>query len=190
MDVTGPLVQFQSTLDNEDDTRKLVHSINSCGEKLFLEGERLDKVFDMYWPTLKAKLDAIEVTDDVPTATRDTENGMSSAILEEMLEILRAQQRTINTPELLLPREYLVSIDTDSRIHPKALRDLGDMRDWIAHQPTAPSQLVDDAGHLVDYLERFLDRGHRRPARRTPRPASQPELQDTDSNSDTPEVEA
>lgn len=48
-DVTGPLLQFQSTMANESDVHKLINSINQAfPEKEQLSEERLNKVFEVW----------------------------------------------------------------------------------------------------------------------------------------------
>ncbi len=58
-EVSGPILQFQSTICEKDDVLKLLKSINaSCAEQA-LDEARLEKTFDVWWPSLKKELDGI-----------------------------------------------------------------------------------------------------------------------------------
>ena len=111
-DVQGPLLQFQSTVRARDDVQKLVESINkSAEEKEQLTAGLLNKVFSVWWPQLEEALNSIptpicEVVSDPGV----TQNSDSAPILEEILELVRAQHRLLNNPASLLPAEYLREI--------------------------------------------------------------------------------
>lgn len=92
-DVTGPIVQFQSTLFEKEDVRKLVLTINkACGDRK-LDENRLDSIFEVFWEHLEKPLreilshDQDKVHAKVPSRT--------DAMLEEMLELTRVQSRLI-----------------------------------------------------------------------------------------------
>ncbi len=51
--VTGPLVQFQSTIYERDDILRLLKSINTASETP-LENSRLEGAFAVWWPRLNA----------------------------------------------------------------------------------------------------------------------------------------
>jgi hypothetical protein len=53
--VTGPLLQFQSTVYERDDVFKLIKSINTATGAP-LETARLQSIFNVWWPGLKEKL--------------------------------------------------------------------------------------------------------------------------------------
>jgi hypothetical protein len=108
-DVRGPLVQFQSTLFNREEVKKLVLSINESEENgLRLDEARLLSFFDVWWPRLEDSLSAIEVSvpKDKDQSHRATA-GQRAEIMEEMLVLLRAQQKQLSDPQTLLPPEYL-----------------------------------------------------------------------------------
>ncbi len=91
-DIEPPLAQFEHTKFEKEDIRLLARTINQTLEKV---GERalpektLDCVFDRYWPDLEEKLKTIadKAIEDSKLIRGDRE------ILEEILEILRAQER-------------------------------------------------------------------------------------------------
>ena len=105
----GPIHQFQSTVAEKDDVRKLLLSINAANQQSALDEVRLNSVFEVWWPQLEEKLKALEEKSiAVPTrklTTKQTHND--NEILEELLELVRQQHRVLNDPTILLPQNYL-----------------------------------------------------------------------------------
>lgn len=111
-EVNGPLLQFQSTVFEKEDFLKLVLSINKCAkEEERLDEARLTKGFDVWWPILKEAIDKLpkEAHEPGPPEKPLKEKGVPS-ILEELLELVRNQQRILRSPEMLLPPEYLDAV--------------------------------------------------------------------------------
>ena len=113
-EIQGPLVQFQSVIVEEKDLRKLVRCINKAQDPPLLDEARLDDIFDVWFPKLKEKLDIVinenkDVNKSKPETSEDI-NRRSDEILEEILETVRNQQRSLSNPEQLLPKDYLISI--------------------------------------------------------------------------------
>lgn len=114
-EVEGPILQFQSTIFEQDDVLKLVKSLNqSCAEHGIPE-TRLEKAFEVWWPALKKELDG--VADEAPSADSDKKPAAHtiatiSKILEEVLELSRNNQKLLRSPEELLPAPYLEKIVT------------------------------------------------------------------------------
>lgn len=108
-DVQGPLLQFQSTIYEEADVRKLIQSLNNAlpapGQ---LDDAALSEIFDVWWPRLKLKLDPLlaEASSTPPPSTAAPTRS-SQQILEEMLDLLRNQQKILSDPQVLLPPHYL-----------------------------------------------------------------------------------
>lgn len=141
-EIKGPILQFQSTIQERDDVFKLIKSINlACGE-LGLDEARLEKVFDVWWPSLEMDLKSIpspEIENEVKQTakTKKTpEFDQIANILEEVLEISRTNQKLLRTPEEILPPPYFdflyermsstrnshrISKNTD--IHPGAIKE-------------------------------------------------------------------
>lgn len=88
-DVKQPLGQFQHTLFNKEDIKKLVHTINNkiitVGEKTLPEKD-LDEVFDVFYPKLDEKLLAIQNEKPVDGVVKRTDRE----ILEEILQTIRS----------------------------------------------------------------------------------------------------
>jgi len=131
----GPILQFQSTVTEKDDVRKLLQSINAANQQGALDEIRLNSVFDVWWPQLEGKLKALEeksiLAPEPMQATEQADNG--NEILEELLELVRQQHRVLNDPTTLLPPSYLSAAiargDDIPRGHP-VFEDLAG--EWIA----------------------------------------------------------
>jgi hypothetical protein len=111
-EVKGPLLQFQSTVSEKEDVRKLLQSLNKACTPPLLDERRLQQIFDVWWPTLETQLRQL-ASEEVASATSEkpvkaSEKAReSAAILEEILDLVRTQQKILRTPEVLLPPEYL-----------------------------------------------------------------------------------
>lgn len=125
-EVTGPLLQFQSTINEREDVLKLVRSINkSCKQPL--EEPRLDQIFSVWWPTLQTMLAEIEDCDKPTEEESEEPQGRSTnEILDEVLELVRAQQKILSRPDELIPPSYLATIldETGRRSSLRVYRDL------------------------------------------------------------------
>lgn len=89
-DIQGPLSQFQSVLNAEEDIFKMISSINEKQQ----EAQRLDRgdlkiAFDVWWPRLRDKLKGIEHDEAYKTVApkRETEE-----VLEELVNSIRTQR--------------------------------------------------------------------------------------------------
>lgn len=125
-DVSGPLLQYQSTRHDKDDIYKLMQSINlSCGEQS-LDSERLSKIFDVWWPNLEENLD--KIPNDVAEQTTPKQNVTAksadldrfSKIIEELLDLSRTNHQLLRSPENLLPQEYIDFVLSNSNKSNKA----------------------------------------------------------------------
>lgn len=112
-EINGPILQFQSTVFEREDIRKLVKTINkACGEEQLKE-ERLDKAFEVWYTNLEKELLQIKpVVKEV--VQKKTENGHQE-ILEEILELTRINQKILRSPEIVLPPEYIRQILKDDK---------------------------------------------------------------------------
>ncbi|MCJ7646408.1 TIR domain-containing protein [bacterium] len=110
-DVEQPLSQFQHTMVNREEIRKLVETINNAvhreGEK-GIRKEYFDDVFNTNWPQLEKKLADIRESKDA----QDYVARPDRQVLEEILELLRNQnQRNVWVEERLLDLEKPSFID-------------------------------------------------------------------------------
>jgi hypothetical protein len=166
--ITGPLLQFQSTLLEADDVRKLIKSLNAALGEHALEEARLDEIFEVWWPKLEETLGSIAGSQpQAPTKSRS-----ESELLTEVLELVRSQQQLLSQPDNFLPPGYLRSIlgegKSDGAIHPRAIEDLEKgwrqlVRDVDEHN--GKDELTDDVMRLrepVEHILRQYEPGERR----------------------------
>jgi len=107
-EVTGPLLQFQSVVYEKDDLEKLVLSINRRLPDDDRRGDaQLKTAFEVWWPHLKEKLDALNVDKEPKAAPEAAEQRKPTALLEEVLDLVRSQQKLLRSPENLLPPAYI-----------------------------------------------------------------------------------
>ena len=59
-EVNGPILQFQSTIFDKADLKKLVKTLNKACDKDRLHDSRLDKAFDVWYPTLEEQLNQLK----------------------------------------------------------------------------------------------------------------------------------
>lgn len=101
-ELDGPLLQFQSTIFEKEDLKKLVATLNkSCGDN-GLSSERLDRAFEVWYPTLEKDLN--QITDVDPSnedvdSTSESHVSETQKILEEILELTRINQKLIRNPD-------------------------------------------------------------------------------------------
>lgn len=100
-EVNGPILQFQSTIFQKNDLKKLVSTLNkACGENCIPE-PRLEKAFEVWYPTLETELNKIKDVIDDPDEIKKKEelNSHSSEILEEILDLSRNNQKLLRNPD-------------------------------------------------------------------------------------------
>lgn len=131
-EVNGPILQFQSTVFEKEDVKKLVHSLNrACGDDA-LTDERLEKAFQVWYPTFEEQLNSLlQNRPLVPVIDPEEETIDSSGeILEEILDLARNNQKLLRNPD----GEFLKEIESiklilekfgkrlDSEFEPRRLR--------------------------------------------------------------------
>lgn len=89
-DLTGPLVQFQATVFNKVEVRKLMESINSELGDNGLAKDVLDSVFDKWWPELESNVNEI-ISKKVPNKANNVRTERD--LLEEILSLTRLLNR-------------------------------------------------------------------------------------------------
>lgn len=109
-EVDGPILQFQSTICEKDDILKLLKSINAGCAEHGIDEARLEKTFDVWWPSLSKDLDDVpnDVANPIPTEKKHiTPNEQMEKVLEEVLELSRLNHQLLRSPEELLPPNYV-----------------------------------------------------------------------------------
>lgn len=140
----SPLLQFQSTNYEKEDVFKLMTSINSsCGNSAISEN-LLKRSYEKWWDSLKTNLDNLLAT--FSSNTVSTENETEEIItdntvimIEEILDIVRVQQRILSRPTEILPPDYLRDIILDNR------------------KPNLPLDLVEELGSRYFKLGNSLE---------------------------------
>lgn len=100
-EVNGPILQFQSTIFEKDDIKKLIHTLNkACGETGISE-QMLDKAFDVWYPTLEEELNKIrDLSDNISDEIMEEKDDIHSLkIIEEILELSRDNQKLLRNPD-------------------------------------------------------------------------------------------
>ena len=102
-DIQGPLAQFQATsaLD-KNDVRKLLHTLNGALKEGKLEKDRLDRIFDLNWNILDAKLKDIPVGEEISEPERTSEEKINE-ILVTVRTIQQQQEERLPVPLKLQP---------------------------------------------------------------------------------------
>lgn len=100
-EVDGPLLQFQSTILEKEDIKKLLKTLNRACDGDGLADDRLEKAFEVWYPTLETELGKL-TQESVPQSDEDESNLSTPEtldILEEILELSRSNQKLIRNPE-------------------------------------------------------------------------------------------
>lgn len=100
-EVNGPILQFQSTIFEKNDIKKLINTLNkACGEMGITE-TMLDKAFEVWYPTLEEELNKLkDMSDEVFDGNiKETSDVHSSEIIEEILELSRDNQKLLRNPD-------------------------------------------------------------------------------------------
>lgn len=117
-EVQGPILQFQSTIFEKEDIKKMVKTLNkACGDASIADA-RLDKSFDVWYPTLEGSLNQIK-TDilSAPDGEHDVDDiSLTSTILEEILELSRDNQKLLRNPDSKISDSIEQIKDTITRI--------------------------------------------------------------------------
>lgn len=99
-EVNGPILQFQSTTFEKEDIKKLLKTLNkACGEEK-LTDDRLDKAFDVWYPSLETGLkEILESEKTVERKIKKNNEPQANEILEEILELSRLNQKLLRSSD-------------------------------------------------------------------------------------------
>lgn len=146
-EIQGPLLQFQSTIFDKEDIFKLLVSINSSADDVEgLEPPRVQRIFDVWWPQLKEQLDSvIKTSGDKPKRVAKGTTS-DSEILEEILELVRTQQRILADPSELVPPRYLVSVlgEYGAIGNPEIMRELPEAVEYLSSHWSLLQETLDN----------------------------------------------
>ncbi len=96
-EVDGPILQFQSTVFEKSDVKKLIKTLNKACDNDGLQGDRLDKAFDVWYPTLETELGKLKTDPDA--GDNDVGTPRPEELLEEILDLSRINQKLLRNPE-------------------------------------------------------------------------------------------
>jgi len=89
-DLKGPLTQFQATDTSEEDTKKLVATLNRGLDTMGLSESKLEASFDVWWGHLKSQLDQIPIGSNTIQPKRSLDD-----MVQEVLSLTRDQAKSI-----------------------------------------------------------------------------------------------
>jgi hypothetical protein len=171
----GPLVQFQSVLAQREDIEKLLLSLNRACDDGALDQNRLESVFEVWWPKLEDALASVRATDPTPAKTARPEKD----VLAEILELVRGQQQRLNDPTSILPLGYIAEAVSRALREPRvprvpmidpdaidALRDAWHSLNLALKRETATVSVMAAVEELAGPMEYLLERYGRQYRRR------------------------
>ena len=88
-DIDGPLTQFQTTLFEKSDFKKLISDLNNANKDNPLEDKVLNTVFEKFWPELEEKITAILKAEGIDDA-KNADVRSDREVLEEILDLSRS----------------------------------------------------------------------------------------------------
>ena len=176
----SPVSQFQMTKNlSREEIYQLLGSINSNSDGESIGDSVLSCTYNGLWSQFSNELEIAKAdTGDADTDKEPTETDVQSTI-EEMLQLLRSQQRLLNSPSDLLPPEYIASIlglrpsiknqdkvyrsmknrQRDLKIAAKSLRSLQEQIE-AGVDPSSP-ELVQKISNLSRYINDLSDSEYR-----------------------------
>ncbi len=105
-EVNGPILQFQSTIFDKEDIKRMVKTLNKASGEGSISETRLEKAFEVWYPNLESSLN--ELKNEVHDTREDnpaTDVSATSEILEEILELSRDNQKLLRNPDTKLDDE-------------------------------------------------------------------------------------
>lgn len=177
-EVVGPLSQFQLTLFQKEEIRKLIISINVAAGDERLEPSLVDRVFEKWWSELEQEIGKINFEEIENHLNEDTKEK----IFEEIAVNIRSISRAISDPTQILPIEYFRHLMDEIREegslpkdHPVWF-DVEKMLTKISsllkeNEPAYTDEIfetVEKIRSAVDYIQSHL---YERPRRRRGRPS-------------------
>jgi len=150
-EVDGPILQFQSTIFQKEDVKKLVKSLNkACGENAIAD-TRLEKAFEVWYTPLEEELNKLKDVDDDKQKEDEENTGYTSEILEEVLELARSNQKLLRNPNPKL----IEMIET-------IRGNLNEQRNFIRHNPEFGTERMSRKFHpmFIEELMHMMPKGN------------------------------
>lgn len=107
-DLKGPLLQFQATVFEKDDVQQLMNSLNNALGEDSLDTVRLNKSFERWWPELESLLSEVQAPAAEPSVVAPNAliPAQLGSILEELIDLTRANHKLLRDPGALFPPEF------------------------------------------------------------------------------------
>jgi hypothetical protein len=154
-EVNGPILQFQSTVFDKEDIKKLVHSLNKACKNDQLSDEQLEKTFNIWYPSLEEELNKIKKMDERVSEEAKPASIENPAILEEILELTRTNQKLIRNPEGVFVETVAKINESISNLQHKITRafDLNNRRHY-SHD--IRPMMLEDIFHLSEFKYDYI----------------------------------
>lgn len=151
-EVQGPILQFQSTIFEKDDIKKMVKTLNkACGDAGIAEN-RLDTSFEVWYPHLEESLNELKSEEAANDETQENEDVASStAILEEILELTRNNQKLIRNPNLRLSEDIEEIKETISELSMRNVIAYDNKREIRKYSPMFLEEVMHMTGRRSSY---------------------------------------
>ena len=91
-DLVGPLTMFQAIEFNRAEVRQLLTTINKAAKEVALLDRSLDAAFNMWWPELEKKVEAISSTALLPSGPHRQDRELLEEIVENTRNLIRELQ--------------------------------------------------------------------------------------------------
>lgn len=101
-EVSGPILQFQSTIYEKNDILRMMKTINRACLDHGISESRLEISFEVWYPKLEEKLNALRVPDDTvekKESPEETIPASSTGIIDEILDLARENCRILRNPD-------------------------------------------------------------------------------------------
>lgn len=98
-EVHGPILQFQSTIFQKEDIKKLVKTLNKASGENSIADARLEKAFEVWYPTLEEELNKLKSIEDETEDSKEDSKIHTAEILEEILDLSRNNQKLLRNPD-------------------------------------------------------------------------------------------
>ncbi|MFV0393077.1 MAG: TIR domain-containing protein [Coprobacillaceae bacterium] len=96
-EVHGPILQFQSTIFQKEDIKRLMNTMNKACGKSSISEKRFNKAFDVWYPTLESELHKLDTDTSYPKMKKTSTNIHAEEVLEEILDLSRDNLKLIRT---------------------------------------------------------------------------------------------
>jgi hypothetical protein len=150
-EVNGPILQFQSTIFEREDIRKLISSLNKACKEEQLADERLERIFNVWYPSLEEELNKIkDIKDEQLPEEEKLSPSENSVILEEILELARMNQKLIRNPEGVFVETVTKIDEALNNLQHKIIRAI-ELSNQRVHYPNISPMLFEDILHLPEF---------------------------------------